>query len=139
MTIHSFRVLLIRIGKISPFLITFLVFISYVESLLALMTNSLAEYNGEVVLYKPISWAIASYFEYDMHVVALLTILAIAIETCIWNKLALLYLFVQLIEKGLLVHVMLDLWAYYIIVITNALISLVLTLKGIRNVNYRNF
>ena len=139
MMIHSFRVLLIRLGKISPFLITFIVFISYVESLLALMTNSLAEYNGEVVLYKPISWAIASYFEYDMCVVGLLTILAIAIETCIWNKLALLYLFVQLIEKGLLAHVMLDLWAYYIIVITNAFISLVLTLKGIRNVNSRNF
>ena len=139
MTIHSFRVLLIRLGKISPFLITFLVFISYVESLLALMTNSLAEYNGEVVLYKPLSWAIASYFEYDMYVVALMTILAIAIETCIWNKIALLYLFVQLIEKGLLVHVMLELWAYYIIVITNALISIVLTLKGIRNVNSRNF
>ena len=139
MTIHSFRVLLIRLGKVSPFLITFIVFISYVESLLALMTNSLAEYNGEVVLYKPLSWAIASYFEYDMHVVALLTILAISIETCIWNKLALLYLFIQLIEKGLLAHVMLDLWAYYIIVIANALISLALTLKGIRNVNYRNF
>lgn len=139
MTIHSFRVLLIRLGKISPFLITFLVFISYVESLLALMTNSLAEYNGEVVLYKPLSWAIASYFEYDMYVVAFLTILAIAIETCIWNKLALLYLFIQLIEKGLLTHVMLDLWVYYIIVITNALISLVLTLEGIRNVNSRNF
>lgn len=139
MTIHSFRVLLIRLGKISPFLITFLVFISYGESLLALMTNSLAEYNGEVVLYKPLSWAIAYYFEYDMYVVALLTILAIAIETCIWNKIALLYLFIQLMEKGLLTHVMLDLWAYYIIVIANALISLVLTLKGIRNVNYRNF
>ena len=139
MTIHSFRVLLIRLGKISPFLITFLVFISYVESLLSLMTNSLAEYNGEVVLYKPLSWTIASYFEYDMYVVGFLTILAISIETCIWNKLALLYLFIQLIEKGLLAHVMLDLWAYYIIVITNALISLVLTLKGIRNVNSRNF
>ena len=139
MTIHSFRVLLIRLGKISPFLITFLVFISYVESLLALMTNSLAEYNGEVVLYKPLSWVIASYFEYDMYVVALLTILAISIETCIWNKLALLYLFIQLIEKGLLAHVMLDLWVYYIIVITNVLISIVLTLKGIRNVNSRNF
>ena len=74
-----------------------------------------------------------------MYVVAFLTILAIAIETCIWNKLALLYLFIQLIEKGLLAHVMLDLWAYYIIVITNALISLVLTLKGIRNVNSINF
>ena len=139
MTIHSFRVLLIRLGKVSPFLITFIVFISYVESLLALMTNSLAEYNGEVVLYKPISWAIASYFEHDMYVVAFLTILAISIETCIWNKLALLYLFIQLIEKGLLAHVMLDLWVYYIIVITNTLISLVLTLKGIRNVNSRNF
>ena len=139
MTIHSFRVLLIRLGKISPFLITFIVFISYVESLLALMTNSLAEYNGEVVLYKPLSWTIASYFEYDMYVVGFLTILAIAIETCIWNKLALLYLFIQLIEKGLLAHVMLDLLAYYIIVITNALISLVFTLKGIRNVNSRNF
>lgn len=96
MTIHSFRVLLIRLGKVSPFLITFLVFISYVESLLALMTNSLAEYNGEVVLYKPISWAIASYFEYDMYVVAFLTILAIAIETCIWNKASEIYLLVLL-------------------------------------------
>lgn len=139
MTTHSFRVLLIRLGKISPFLITFLVFISYGESFVALMTNSLAEYNGEVVLYKPLSWAIASYFEYDMYVVALLTVLAIAIETCIWNKLALLYLFVQLIEKVWLSHVILDLWEYYIIVIVNALISLILTWKGLRNVNSRNF
>ena len=135
MKAHGFRVLLIRLGKISPFLITFLVFISYSESLVALMTDSLAEYDGEVVLYKPISWTIAKYFEYDLYMVILLLVLSIAIEACIFNKLAIAYLFLQLLEKAWLQNVELDMWAYYVIVVLNVLISLYLTWRGLKNVN----
>lgn len=133
--IYGFRVLLIRLGKMLPFLITFLVFISYAESLYALATNSLAEFDGEVVLYKPISWFIASHFEYNIYVVGLLCIISIAIETCIWNKLALVYLLFQLLEKELLLMVALEVWQSYVVIVMNMLLSLFLTFKGLKSAN----
>lgn len=133
--IYGFRVLLIRLGKILPFLITFLVFISYAESLYALATNSLAEFDGEVVLYKPISWFIASHFEYNIYVVGLLCIISIAIETYIWNKLALVYLLFQLLEKELLLMVALEVWQSYVVIVMNMLLSLFLTFKGLKSAN----
>ena len=133
--IYGFRVLLIRLGKILPFLITFLVFISYAESLYALATNSLAEFDGEVVLYKPISWFIASHFEYNIYVIGFLFIISIAIETCIWNKLALVYLLFQLLEKELLLIVALEVWQSYVVIVMNMLLSLFLTLKGLKSAN----
>ena len=133
--IYGFRVLLIRLGKILPFLITFLVFISYAESLYALATNSLAEFDGEVVLYKPISWFIASHFEYNIYVIGLLCIISIAIETCIWNKLALVYLLFQLLEKELLLMVALEVWQSYVVIVMNMLLSLFLTFKGLKSAN----
>lgn len=133
--IYGFRVLLIRLGKILPFLITFLVFISYAESLYALATNSLAEFDGEIVLYKPISWFIASHFEYNIYVVGLLGIISIAIETCIWNKLALVYLLFQLLEKELLLMVALEVWQSYVVIVMNMLLSLFLTFKGLKSAN----
>ena len=133
--IYGFRVLLIRLGKILPFLITFLVFISYTESFYAIATNSLAEFDGEVVLYKPISWFIASHFEYNIYVVGLLGIISIAIETCIWNKLALVYLLFQLLEKELLLMVALEVWQSYVVIVMNMLLSLFLTFKGLKSAN----
>ena len=131
MNAHAFRVLLVRLGKLLPFMITFLVFISYGESLVAMIMNNLAEYDGEVVLYKPLSWFIASHFEYDLYVLGLVAIISLAIEACIWNKLAILYLLVQLLEKEWLLHVCLDLLEYYIVIIANTIVSLLLTIKGV--------
>lgn len=135
MSAHSFRVLLIRLGKLLPFIITFLVSISYIESAWALATNSLAEFNGEVVLYKPISWFIASCFEYNIYVLGLVIVISLAVETCIWNKLAILYLMAQLLEKEWLQHVELDEFNAYILIATNIFLSLLLVYKGLKSAN----
>ena len=135
MSAHSFRVLLIRLGKLLPFIITFLVSISYIESAWALATNSLAEFNGEVVLYKPISWFIASCFEYNIYVLGLVVVISLAVETCIWNKLAILYLIAQLLEKEWLQHIELDELNAYILIAINILVSLLLVYKGLKSAN----
>lgn len=135
MSAHSFRVLLIRLGKSLPFIITFLVSISYIESAWALATNSLAEFNGEVVLYKPISWFIASYFEYNIYILGLVVVISLAVETCIWNKLAILYLIVQLVEKEWLKHVVLDESVAHLLIAINILASLFLVYKGLKSAN----
>ena len=135
MSAHSFRVLLIRLGKLLPFIITFLVSISYIESAWALATNSLAEFDGEVVLYKPISWFIASCFEYNIYVLGLVVVISLAVETCIWNKLAILYLMAQLLEKEWLQYVELDELNAYILIVINIFLSLLLVYKGLKSAN----
>lgn len=93
------RVALIRIGKMLPFFICALVLISYTEGAFSLATDDFLYYDDMVIPNKPISWLIGAYFEYNVQMLIVLCIISVAIETCIWNKLACLYLGINLLEK----------------------------------------
>ena len=54
---------IIWIGKYAPFAIVAIVTLSNIEALYSLLTEQYAEYNGEIVYYKPISWWIGGRFE----------------------------------------------------------------------------
>lgn len=97
--ISKARVFLIKIGKSLPFFLCFFVLISYAEDLFAMATNSVMEYEDCYILYKPLSWYIGDFVEYNIPMLVVITIISIAIETCYWNKLAILYLLIQLGEK----------------------------------------
>lgn len=97
--IHRARVFLIELGKMSPFIICFIVFISYAECLYALSIEDYVWYDNAIVLNKPISWMLGQYFEYNLTTVVILLVISVAVETCIWNKISILYLFAQLGEK----------------------------------------
>ena len=132
--IHKARIWLIRLGKMLPFIVCFIVIISYVESVIALAYNDIIAYDSYVILQKPITFFIGQYFEYNLQTLALLIIISIAIETCIYNKLACGYLGINLAEKSYF-DFELEPTYIYIICLANIIVAGYLTYKGIRIVS----
>lgn len=128
--INAFRRTLIRLGKVIPFILCFIVFVSYLEDVCALYTNSYMEFADGVYLYKPISWAIGNLFEYNVSHLSVLCVLSIAISTCIYNKLACLYLGINLLEKSYF-DFELEPTTIYLICLANIIVAGYLTWKGI--------
>lgn len=129
--INKFRRLLIRIGKVVPFVLCLLVCSNYTETLLALLTNDYLEWSGVIILNTRLSFLIGNYFEYNVQMLIVLCIISIAVETCIYNKLACVYLGVNLIEKSYF-NFELEPTYIYIICIINILVAGYLTWKGIK-------
>ena len=129
--IYAFRRALIRLGKIAPFVLCFIVCVSYMENVYALFTNSYMEFADGVYLYKPISWAIGNQLEYNISHLAVLCVLSIAISTCLYNKLACLYLGISLLEKSYFDFELEPIWIYIICTI-NIIIASYLVFKGVK-------
>ena len=129
--IHKTRVALIRIGKVLPFVICLIVLVSYAESCIGLYKHDFILYDDYVIINKPISFLIGNYFEYNLQMLVVLCVISIATNTCIYNKLACLYLGINLLEK-LYFNFELEPTYIYIICITNIIVSSYLIYKGIR-------
>lgn len=125
------RVILIQIGKIAPFVVCFVVFISYTEDVYSLMFDRYVEFSDGVYLRKDLSWFIGNYFKYDLATLSFLVVLSYAIEMCYWNKLVCLYLGINLLEKSYL-DFELEPSTIYIICIANIVVCAYLCYKGIR-------
>ena len=128
--IHKARVWLIRLGKVLPFAICFMTMLSYSETAFNLATNDLFYWNGVVIPNYVISWRVGKICEYNLQMLAVLVIISIAIETCIYNKLACLYLGVNLLEKSYL-DFGLEPTYIYIICLANIIVAGYLTYKGL--------
>lgn len=125
---------MIYLGKVLPFLICMIVAISYLECLKALFTLDLLEFSDGVYLNKPISFFIGKYFELDVPTLSFVAIISIAIRTCKWNKLAILYLAFQMFEKSYFAtHAWDNIEGYYIVAILNILVCSYLIIKGLTN------
>lgn len=129
--IHKARIWLIHLGKVLPFIVCFIVILSYSETVFNLATNDLSDWYGIVIPNKPISWLIGQYFEYNLQMLFVLVILSIAIQTCVYNKLACAYLGINLAEKSYF-DFELEPTTIYIICLANILVAGYLTYKGIR-------
>jgi len=129
-TKRRYKVLLIELGKQSPFIVCGVVLLSYIECLVSLLSCNYAIYESSFILYKPVSWAIADIVEYNLTTVIVLFVISLAIETCKWNKLTILYLLIQLYEKRLFSDIELDLEIIYVIIISNIVLCLFLIRKG---------
>ena len=125
------RVTLIQIGKIAPFVVCFVVFISYTEDVYSLMFDKYVEFSDGVYLRKDLSWFIGNYFKYDLATLSFLVVLSYAIETCIYNKLACVYLGINLLEKSYF-DFELEPTYIYIICLANIIVASYLTIKGIK-------
>ena len=125
------RVTLIQIGKIAPFVVCFVVFISYAEDVCSLMFDRYVEFSDGVYLRKDLSWFIGNYFKYDLATLSFLVVLSYAIETCVFNKLACGYLGINLLEKSYF-DFEIEPTAIYLICLANIIVAGYLTLKGLR-------
>ena len=129
--INRFRRLLIQVGKVLPFVVCFLVVINFTETIFALATNDFLTYDGIVIPNTRISFFIGHYFEYNLQMLVVLCIISIAIETCIFNKLACAYLGINLAEKSYF-DFELEPTTIYIICLANIIVAGYLTFKGIK-------
>ena len=125
------RRLLINVGKILPFVVCFIVLISYIENVYALTIEDYMYYDGYYVLNKQVSNFIGSIFEYNLQTLAVLVLISFAISTCIFNKLTCLYLGINLLEKSYF-DFELEPTYIYIICLANIIVASYLTYKGLR-------
>lgn len=129
--VYKTRVILVNMGKMLPFVLCGIIFVSYSETLFSLATNDFVEWNGYVIPNNEIAWFMGKYFEYDLVTLLALLIMSIAVQTCFWNKLSLFYLFVQLEEKDFFSTIELYQEYIYAIIAFNLLCSGFFVFKGI--------
>lgn len=100
--VNLFRKILIRTGKIIPFVFAFVVALSYIESIYAVSNEIMvADTEGGYVYYLPISNYIGNIVYIDWFDVLLLYVLAVALEFCWRNMLAVHYLLLNLAVRTL--------------------------------------
>lgn len=128
---YNARKILVNVGKIIPFFLCFITLISHVENIIAIYSCDYIVYAGEMVLNTPISFAIGNIFKYDFLLLAIITVLCIAIKTCIYNKLCVLYLLLLLCEKEYFIHTTVEIETACVVSIFNLIISICLTLTGL--------
>lgn len=128
--IYRTRIILINIGKILPFIICSIVLVSYLESIVSMYNEDYILYDSYVILRKPVSYFIGSYFEYNLQMLVVLCIISISIETCVYNKLTCLYLGINLLERSYF-DFELEPTAIYVICLANIIVAGYLTVKGI--------
>lgn len=130
--ITAIRRLLIRFGKAIPFVLSFVVCVSYAECIIAIASDNIVVYDDFAIPYTPVSYKLASIFEYDWMTILATTILSYAVETCVWNKIGIAYLAVQLAFKNYIADFELEPTTIYIICLANIIVAGYLTYKGIK-------
>lgn len=128
----SARRCIIWIGKYAPFVIVAIVTLSNIETLYSLLTEQYAEYNGEIVYYKPISWFIGDYFKLSIAWVAALAVLSVGVEACVWNRACIAFLTVVLWQKDFFLEHTINETYFAVALIVNSTIGTLLVIKGIK-------
>jgi len=123
---------IIWIGKYAPFAIVAIVTLSNIEALYSLLTEQYAEYNGEIVYYKPISWFIGDYFKLSIAWVFALFVLSIGVEACAWNRACIVFLSLVLLQKDFFLEHTIDETYFAVVLIANSTIGVLLVSKGLK-------
>lgn len=130
--IRLFRVLLIQIAKILPFAICFLLALSYLECIYSLLFDLYSAVNNSIIPRKEISWSMAWIVEYGWSTIVLLGVISFAVETCVWNKLSILYLCINLYEKDIFANIELYKETIILVCVINIIFSIYFVQKGIK-------
>lgn len=126
------RKALIRMGKSLPFILCFIILISYLENIYAIATNDYINYGGCLIYNTPVSFYIGAFAEYDIVFMVAVTIISIAIEVCIYNLIAVAYCWFNILQRYLLwEYGPFDNEIYYIVAIANVAFAAWITYKGI--------
>ena len=123
---------IIWIGKYAPFVIVAIVTLSNIEALYSLLTEQYAEYNGEIVFYKPISWFIGDYFKLSIAWIVALFVMSFGVEACVWNRACIAFLTVVLWQKDFFLEHTINETYFSVVLIINSTIGTLLVIKGIK-------
>lgn len=129
--VYNARLTLIRGGKIFPFVLCFMVMLTYAETAFACALSDFAGYGGYVVPCKPLAWLIGRYFEYNAQMLMAIVVVSVSVETCIYNKMACMYLAINLLEKSMFTFEM-ELSTIYVVCAVNVVAVGYLSYKGVK-------
>lgn len=131
--ITFFRKLLIRVGKIIPFVFAFIVMVSHIETAYAVLNdNIILDLEGHYTYDVPISNYIGNIFYIDWFDVLIVWILCVALELCFRAFRCAFYLTLNLPVRFALEHVYLDWWIVVGIASFMALAGLYCVCGGIK-------
>ena len=106
--------------------------LAHTETLFAATTERFIDYGGVVIPNTPLSFVVASYFfEYDWAFVCITFVISIAIQACMANLLATMFLFFHLAEKAFFTFEV-DIPTVIVISSFNVIIAGFFTYKGIK-------
>ena len=123
-------------GKVLPFLLCFVVFVGYVESFVLAVMNECFVYGSDNIICGRFAMYVGGVFEYNYLTVVSMFIISVAIETCYWNKLAVLYLLLHLVFKAYIQDIELEEDEICILSIINVILSGFLVYKGIKALKF---
>lgn len=129
--VYKARVTLIKFAKAFPFVLCFIVLVSYFESLVSLLSESYSTLDDCLVLSKPVSWFVGEYFVYDWYAIIIAVVLSFAMETCVYNKIAIVYLCINALERDFFLTIALYPEQIHPIVTANILVCGYITWKGV--------
>ena len=126
--------LLVRTARVAPFAICAIVCIAYIESVYSLYTEYFIVCDNEdCILNHRISEFIACYvLRYDWVIDTILIMLSFGLKMCIWNKLCVSYLMINIWERYYLDRVELYPEQIYFICGINIAVCVFLIAMGIR-------
>ena len=132
MLAYKARHVLVMLAKLLPFALCAIVCVAYIENIASLSIQDYYIGKDGVTLHTPISWWIADLYEYNWYAIILCIVLAIAMSTCIWNRLAVLYLALHLLFKRYIETIELEEYQIYLLCLINILINVILIYKGLK-------
>ena len=128
--VYKSRIGLIRFAKVFPFLLCFIVLISLLETLFALLLSDFVILDGSLIPNTPLAWFIGEKYEIGIYSVLLAILLSIAFETCVWNKASEIYLLALLKQQTYFPTIELYIEYIYAICIANILVCGFFVFKG---------
>lgn len=135
---NLFRKILIRLGKVIPFILAFFVLVGHIENIYSILTDRIAvdEYGLEYY-YCPISTFLSDIVAIDVFDVILLYILSIALEFCWRNRLAIHYITLNLAVRFALETLSHDEWVILPLCSFMALFGLFCVYGGFKMIKYQ--
>lgn len=127
------RRFLIRFGKVAPFIICFIVLLSDLENIYAIIAHNTIVCGGIEIYNTPISFAIGNNVEYDAFLLFVIALISFSIEACVYNIAVTFYLFLLLYRRHYLFqHETFDDSVYLAIMSICVIISSYFIYKGIK-------
>jgi len=123
---------IIWIGKYAPFFIVAIITLSNTETMYSIFTERYATFDGMVVYYKPISWWIGEIFELSIAWIFALFILSFGVEACVWNRICIVFLFLNLCQKHYFNSHCVSEDLFGVVLFVNFVVGVSLVCKGVK-------
>jgi hypothetical protein len=130
--VYKSRIGLIRFAKVFPFILCFIVLVSLLETLFALVLSDFVVFDGNITPSTPFAWFVGEKYEMGIYSVLLAIFLSVAFETCFWNKASEVYLLIYLKQQVYFPTIELYPEYIYVICLSNIIVACYLTYKGIK-------